>query len=134
MFGHALIRLSPTEHFWYLKYHHLVLDAISSSMVRQRVGEVYSALAGDASVPPSPFGALRDLVDSDADYRASDAFDADRTYWNERFTDLPAPTRLTETAATDPHQVLRVAGERELRDPEALRRRRPGPVSGGPGW
>ncbi|WP_405901188.1 non-ribosomal peptide synthase/polyketide synthase [Streptomyces sp. NBC_00727] len=121
LFGHALIRLSPTEHFWYLKYHHLVLDAISSSMVRQRVGEVYSALAGDASVPPSPFGALRDLVDSDADYRASDAFDADRTYWNERFTDLPAPTRLTETAATDPHQVLRVAGERELRDPEALR-------------
>src|SRR5690349_8698371 len=47
LFGHALIRLSPTEYFWYLKYHHVVLDAISASMVRQRVGEVYSALAED---------------------------------------------------------------------------------------
>ncbi|MEV5602749.1 non-ribosomal peptide synthase/polyketide synthase [Streptomyces sp. NPDC052299] len=121
LFGHALIRLSPTEYFWYLNYHHVVLDAISASMVRQRVGEVYSALADADAVPPSPFGALRDLVDSDADYRASDAFTADRAYWNERFSDLPAPTRLTHTSATDPHQVLRVAGERELRDPEALR-------------
>ncbi|MGC5409968.1 condensation domain-containing protein, partial [Streptomyces sp. DT225] len=68
-----------------------------------------------------PFGTLRDLVDSDAEYRASDAFTADRAYWNERFAGLPAPTRLTDTSATDPHRVLRVAGERELRDPEALR-------------
>ncbi|TRV75787.1 amino acid adenylation domain-containing protein, partial [Streptomyces sp. 130] len=121
LFGHALIRLSPTEYCWYLNYHHVVLDAISSSMVRGRVGEVYSALAEGDAVPPSPFGTLRELVDADADYRASDAFTADRAYWNERFTDLPAPTRLTGTSATDPHRVLRVAGERELRDPEALR-------------
>ncbi|MYW12262.1 AMP-binding protein, partial [Streptomyces sp. SID2563] len=121
LFGHALIRLAPTEYLWYLNYHHVVLDAISASMVRQRVGEVYSALAEDAAVPPTPFGTLRDLVDSDAEYRASDAFTADRAYWNERFTDLPAPTRLTDTSTTDPHQVLRVAEERKLRDPEALR-------------
>ncbi|MFK0100568.1 non-ribosomal peptide synthase/polyketide synthase [Streptomyces sp. NPDC091040] len=121
LFGHALIRLSPTEYLWYLNYHHVVLDAISASMVRQRVGEVYSALAEDAAVPPTPFGTLRDLVDSDAEYRASDAFTADRAYWNERFTDLPAPTRLTDTTTADPHQVLRVAEERKLRDPEALR-------------
>ncbi|WP_329168719.1 non-ribosomal peptide synthase/polyketide synthase [Streptomyces sp. NBC_01267] len=121
LFGHALIRLSPTEFLWYLNYHHVVLDAISSSMVRQRVGEVYSALAGSGAVPPSPFGSLRDLVDSDAAYRSSADFSADRSYWTERFADLPAPTRLTDTAATDPHQALRVAGELELRNPEALR-------------
>ncbi|MGW2659313.1 condensation domain-containing protein, partial [Streptomyces sp. NPDC001478] len=39
LFGHALIRLSASEYLWYLTYHHIVLDAISSSMVRQRVGE-----------------------------------------------------------------------------------------------
>ncbi|MCX5389115.1 non-ribosomal peptide synthase/polyketide synthase [Streptomyces sp. NBC_00094] len=121
LFGHALIRLSPTEFLWYLNYHHLVLDAISSSMVRQRVGEVYSALAEDRVVPPCPFGSLRDLVDSDAAYRSSADFTADRSYWTERFTDLPAPTRLTDTSVTDPHRTLRVAGELELRSPEALR-------------
>ncbi|MFD6426708.1 condensation domain-containing protein, partial [Streptomyces sp. NPDC060198] len=121
LFGHALVRLSPTEFLWYLNYHHLVLDAISSSMVRQRVGEVYSALAEGDEVAPCPFGPLRDLVDSDAAYRVSADFTSDRSYWTGRFADLPAPTRLTTTSATDPHQALRLAEERELRSPEALR-------------
>ncbi|WP_405944658.1 non-ribosomal peptide synthase/polyketide synthase [Streptomyces sp. NBC_00932] len=121
LFGHALIRLAPTEFLWYLNYHHVVLDAISSSMVRQRVGDVYSALAEDGAVPACPFGSLRDLVDSDAAYRSSADFTADRSYWTERFAGLPSPTRLTDTSATDPHRALRVAGELELRSPEALR-------------
>ncbi|MEU6237975.1 amino acid adenylation domain-containing protein [Kitasatospora sp. NPDC047058] len=121
LFGHALIRLSPTEFLWYLNYHHVVLDAISSSMLRQRVGDVYSALAGGGAVPPCPFGSLQDLVDSDTAYRASADFKADRAYWTDRFADLPAPTRLTDTAATDPHRALRPAEERELRRPDALR-------------
>ncbi|MGW2874137.1 AMP-binding protein, partial [Kitasatospora sp. NPDC001225] len=121
LFGHALVRLSPTEYLWYLNYHHVVLDAISSSMVRGRVGEVYSALADGGPVPPSPFGPLRDLVDSDAAYRASAGFTADRDYWTERFADRPEPTRLTRTAPTDPDRALRLAEERELRRPDALR-------------
>ncbi|MFI0812147.1 non-ribosomal peptide synthase/polyketide synthase [Streptomyces echinatus] len=121
LFGHALIKASPTEYLWYLNYHHVVLDAISSSMLRQRVGDVYSALAGGGAVPPCPFGSLRDLVDSDAAYRASTDFAADRAYWTGRFADLPAPTRLTDTAAIDPHRALRLAEERELRRPDALR-------------
>ncbi|WP_224282082.1 non-ribosomal peptide synthetase, partial [Streptomyces sp. LS1784] len=121
LFGHALIRLSPTEFLWYLNYHHVVLDAISSALVRQRVADVYSALAEGGPVPPSPFGSLRDLVDSDAAYRASADFTADRDYWTERFADRPAPTRLTDTAATDPNRALRLAEERELRRPDALR-------------
>ncbi|MFD7829167.1 amino acid adenylation domain-containing protein [Kitasatospora sp. NPDC059803] len=121
LFGHALVKLSPTEFLWYLNYHHVVLDAISSSMVRQRVGEVYSALSEGGAVPPSPFGSLRDLVDSDAAYRSSADFTADRSYWTERCADLPAPTRLTDSATTDPHRALRLAEERELRSPDALR-------------
>ncbi|MFD8705383.1 amino acid adenylation domain-containing protein, partial [Kitasatospora sp. NPDC059648] len=121
LFGHALVKASPTEYLWYLNYHHVVLDAISSSMLRQRVGEVYSALAGGGTVPPCPFGPLRDLVDSDTAYRASGDFAADRAYWTERFADLPAPTRLGAAPATDPHRALRLAGERELRRPDALR-------------
>ncbi|WP_316528536.1 non-ribosomal peptide synthase/polyketide synthase [Kitasatospora brasiliensis] len=121
LFGHALIKASPTEFLWYLNYHHVVLDAISSSMLRQRVGEVYSALADGDAAPPCPFGSLRDLVDSDAAYRASADFAADRSYWTERLADLPAPTRLTDTSVTDPHRALRLAEERELRRPDALR-------------
>ncbi|MER8101365.1 amino acid adenylation domain-containing protein, partial [Kitasatospora sp. NPDC094016] len=121
LFGHALIKASPTEFLWYLNYHHVVLDAISSAMLRQRVGEVYSALAEGDAVPPCPFGSLRELVDSDAAYRASTDFAADRAYWTERFADLPAPTRLTDTPATDPHRALRLAEERELHRPDALR-------------
>ncbi|PJN21420.1 non-ribosomal peptide synthetase [Kitasatospora sp. CB02891] len=121
LFGHALIRLSPTEFLWYLNYHHVVLDAISSALVRQRVADVYSALADGGPVPPTPFGPLRDLVDSDTAYRASADFTADRAYWTERFADRPAPTRLADKAPADPHRALRLAEERELRRPDALR-------------
>ncbi|MFH9729749.1 non-ribosomal peptide synthase/polyketide synthase [Streptomyces sp. NPDC017260] len=121
LFGHALIKAGPTEYLWYLNYHHVVLDAISGSMLRQRVGEVYSALAEGGAVPPCPFGPLRDLVESDVSYRASTDFAADRAHWTERYADRPAPTRLTDTSTTDPHRALRMAGERELRRPDALR-------------
>ncbi|MGW4896842.1 amino acid adenylation domain-containing protein, partial [Kitasatospora sp. NPDC004240] len=121
LFGHALIRLSSTEFLWYLNYHHVVLDALSSALVRQRVADVYSALAEGGPVEPSPFGSLKDLVDSDAAYRASTDFTADRAHWTERFADRPAPTRLSDSAATDPHRALRLAEERELRRPDALR-------------
>ncbi|MGW2658828.1 amino acid adenylation domain-containing protein, partial [Streptomyces sp. NPDC001478] len=89
--------------------------------VRQRVGEVYSALAEGSAVPPCPFGPLSDLVDSDTAYRSSADFTADRAYWTERFADLPAATRLGDPAVTDPHRSLRVAEERPLRSAGALR-------------
>ncbi|MFE7593352.1 amino acid adenylation domain-containing protein, partial [Kitasatospora sp. NPDC057512] len=110
LFGHALIRLSPTRHLWYHTYHHLVMDGYGYALVRQRVAHTYTALAEGRPTPPPAFRPLRELVEADAAYRSSARFTADRSYWTERFADRPAPTRLTGAAAGDPNGPVDPAG------------------------
>ncbi len=98
LFSLALISLSPTRHLLYQSYHHLVMDGFGLSLVRRRLTRTYAALAAGGTVPPSPFRSLDDLVRGDLDYRASEAFTADRGYWTERLADCPEPTRLTGAA------------------------------------
>ncbi|AXI80468.1 non-ribosomal peptide synthase/polyketide synthase [Peterkaempfera bronchialis] len=95
LFSFALISLSPVRHLLYQNYHHLVMDGFGLSLVRRRLTRMYTALATGGPVPPSPFRSLDDLLRSDADYRASERFTSDRSYWTERLADRPEPTRLT---------------------------------------
>ncbi|KUN95706.1 non-ribosomal peptide synthetase [Streptomyces caeruleatus] len=90
----ALIKLSDTRFFFYYRIHHVVIDGYGVHLLGRRLAEIYSALAaGDTDVAPV-FGPLKDLLDDEAEYRASDAFEADRAYWVEHFGDRPEPLRM----------------------------------------
>ncbi|MFE6779728.1 amino acid adenylation domain-containing protein [Streptomyces sp. NPDC057702] len=94
LFRYALFKLEPERYAWYQGLHHIVTDAAGGALVARRTAELYTALATGTDTPPSPLGALRVLLDKDAEYRASDAFGTDRAYWTERFRDYPEPARL----------------------------------------
>ncbi|MGX1274634.1 non-ribosomal peptide synthase/polyketide synthase [Streptomyces phaeoluteigriseus] len=98
LFSFALISLSPAHHLLYQNHHHLVMDGFGLSLVRRRLTRTYTALAAGGPVPPSPLGSLEDLIRGDADYRASEQFLSDQSYWTERLADRPEPTGLTGRA------------------------------------
>ncbi|MGW6055207.1 amino acid adenylation domain-containing protein [Streptomyces sp. NPDC055189] len=97
----ALFTLSPERHFFYHRYHHLVLDGFSGQVLLGRLRDLYEALATDTTAEPSPLTSFRVLADEDAAYRASDKYAADREFWLERLADLPEPVRLAGSRGTE---------------------------------
>ncbi|MDX3248992.1 condensation domain-containing protein, partial [Streptomyces sp. ME18-1-4] len=99
LFSQALIKLSDDHHLWYHSYHHLLSDGLGYALIARRVAAVHTALAEGRTPEPTPFPPLRSVVNSDAAYRTSERFTADRAYWTERLADLPEPARLGRSAA-----------------------------------
>ncbi|WP_443041207.1 amino acid adenylation domain-containing protein [Streptomyces sp. B21-108] len=98
LFSQALIKLSDDHHLWYHSYHHLLSDGLGYALIARRVAAVHTALAEGRTPEPTPFPPLRSVVDSDAAYRTSERFTADRAYWTERLADLPEPARIGRSA------------------------------------
>ncbi|CAM02313.1 non-ribosomal peptide synthase protein (TIGR01720 family)/amino acid adenylation domain-containing protein [Saccharopolyspora erythraea NRRL 2338] len=94
LFTHALLRVGDRHFLWYQRYHHLVMDAYGFSVLSRRVGELYR---GEGAAREWPVAAL---VESDARYRASDSWAADREHWLARMADRPDPARLVTAAGT----------------------------------
>ncbi|MGH3854311.1 MAG: amino acid adenylation domain-containing protein [Pseudonocardiaceae bacterium] len=94
LFSYALIKLRSDRFFWYRGYHHIVMDGFGSSLIARRVAKIYTALAHGRAVGQNGFGSLRQLLEDDASYRASEQFAQDREYWVGRFADRPESARL----------------------------------------
>lgn len=90
----ALFKVAPDRFLWYHRYHHILLDGVSLSLIVRRMAEMYTALV--RGVPPgeSGFGSLRELVEDDNASRASTRFADDRDYWRSRLAGSPEPPRL----------------------------------------
>ncbi|OWA00800.1 non-ribosomal peptide synthetase [Streptomyces sp. CS113] len=107
LFRQALFRVGPDRWLWYQRVHHLVMDGYGYSLLVRRTAEVYSALVRGAEPPPRTFDTLAALVEDDAAYRASPAFDADRAHWTRAFADRPEAPRLAGRGALPSRTFLR---------------------------
>ncbi|MET8472861.1 amino acid adenylation domain-containing protein [Streptomyces sp. NPDC006422] len=99
LFGHALFRVGERRWLWYQRIHHLVIDGFGYSLLVRRTADVYTALVRGDDPGPRPFETLADLLAVDAEYRASDAYAADRAHWAEAFADRPEAPRLAGRGA-----------------------------------
>nr|WGD05656.1 NRPS [Streptomyces sp. R818] len=107
LFAHALFRVGERRWLWYQRVHHLVIDGFGHSLLVRRTAEVYSALVRSTDPGPRPFAGLADLLALDAEYRASDAFAADRAHWSAAFEDRPEASRLAGRGALASHTFRR---------------------------
>ncbi|MFC7728919.1 amino acid adenylation domain-containing protein [Actinomadura keratinilytica] len=95
----ALLRLAPGLHWWFLRAHHVILDAYSGSIISRRAAELYTRLARGEEYRPAPRGSYREVLAEEAAYRESDRFRRDRAYWTERFADRPLAVGLSDGLA-----------------------------------
>ena len=96
LFRFALIQLSEDRFRWYQIHHHIVTDVAGMALIARRTAEVYTAMAEGVSPGECPFGSLRDALDSDAEYAASDQYAVDREFWRTSLPELPELIRLAE--------------------------------------
>ncbi|MGD3111911.1 amino acid adenylation domain-containing protein, partial [Streptomyces sp. YGL11-2] len=93
----VLLRLSPDRHYWYIRYHHIVMDGLGGSVLARKVADVYTAaFRGEAA--PELFAPLSALVDDETAYLQSPDFERDRAYWTEKFADFARSGRDTGNA------------------------------------
>ncbi|MET8759982.1 non-ribosomal peptide synthase/polyketide synthase [Lentzea sp. NPDC004782] len=94
MFQHVLLRISPDEHRFYLRYHHILLDAYGQVLHCRRIAEIYTALAAGQRPAACEFGSLAAVLSEEDTYRSSARFERDREYWAAEFAELPEPVEL----------------------------------------
>ncbi|WP_410586744.1 amino acid adenylation domain-containing protein [Amycolatopsis sp. lyj-23] len=123
LFGHALLRLGDSEHLWYVKAHHAVVDGYGIFLIGRRTAELYSALHRGEPEPPATARPLRDIVEEDLAYRGSADHAQDREYWTSRFARRPAvvtPARRSAKAARSFLHRSHVLGRDEFAKLERL--------------
>jgi hypothetical protein len=105
LFKFALFRTRPDEHYWFACVHHIITDGLGVGLVGRRIAAVYSALASGAPISPAFFGSLRELIDDELEYEASNDYLEDQAYWSRNLPSESGPDyRLTQAASErDPY-------------------------------
>ncbi|NEC20452.1 condensation domain-containing protein, partial [Streptomyces parvus] len=111
LFRHALLVLSESRHFFYLRYHHIVLDGFGQTRYLDRVARVYSALLAGEEPGPMRARGLGALVEEESAYRESAHHGSDREFLLERLAGAEERQSLADgTAGTAPRALrLRTA-------------------------
>ncbi len=82
----ALLRLGEQQHWWFKKYHHLVVDGWAISRVVQAVAAAYNR-----DTQPAPPAAFFDWVTQHAQQRAEPRFQASLAYWRAQMAAPQTP-------------------------------------------
>ncbi|GAA1402539.1 hypothetical protein GCM10009613_62690 [Pseudonocardia kongjuensis] len=120
----ALLVLGPQHHIWYVRAHHLLLDAYGYNLLRRRVTELYRAAGDPAGTPPAPrHGELAAVVEADAADLADPGRAAAEAFWTSRL-DGAVPATLAAAPAPNPNparELYRADGELDAAATAALR-------------
>ncbi|WP_260477996.1 non-ribosomal peptide synthetase [Nonomuraea sp. WAC 01424] len=104
---HALLRLADDHHVWYLRAHHILIDAYALSMLVGRTADIYTALADGLAPGAGPFGSMAPVLAEEEAYLASERRERDRAYWLERLAGAPEPPGLAGPPALSAREVVR---------------------------
>ncbi|MGI5153413.1 amino acid adenylation domain-containing protein [Plantactinospora sp. CA-294935] len=107
LFGIALLRLSPSRVWLFVRADHLVMDGYSINLLARRVVRLYAAGLTGAAPERSRWGSSRLLFEEEAAYRDSDDLDADRRYWRDRLAGRTGTPGLAGRRGRAPGRTLR---------------------------
>lgn len=96
LFAFALLKVAADRWFWCARYHHIVNDGFGVAMIARRFAQIYTAMKSGDDPGASPFGALTEVLADDDEYRRSDHFLRDQSYWTERLADCAEPVSLSQ--------------------------------------
>ncbi|MEI8596423.1 amino acid adenylation domain-containing protein [Photobacterium sp. Hal280] len=94
----ALLR-GEQQDYLYNCVHHIALDGFGTTLVFQRIAEIYSLLVQGVPVTPSPFGAFQAVLDEDQHRRDSGAYDKARQFWLDTLAGNTAPSSYSREIA-----------------------------------
>ncbi|MFI0264668.1 AMP-binding protein, partial [Streptomyces sp. NPDC017056] len=103
----VLYTLPGDRSFFYLRFHHILMDGYGQVVYCRRLAEIYTSLVAGDEPPESGFGTLRELVAEDAAYPASPRRDRDEKFWLDKLAGVTGQSSLTGQAAEPTLSLLR---------------------------
>ncbi|HEY0194795.1 MAG TPA: condensation domain-containing protein, partial [Kofleriaceae bacterium] len=82
-----IVVLGPTRFVVYAKYHHIAFDGWSTSLFHQHALQTYNELVAGEPVTLTGTHAWADSIAADHEYVASEQYQRDKTYWQQRLSD-----------------------------------------------
>ncbi len=102
----ALLR-GPGRDYLYSCVHHIALDGFGTTLLFQRIAELYAeGLAGEMN-SPSPFGSLAEVLAEEASREQSGKNATARTFWQEQLQAWPEVKSFGETRAPIAAEFIR---------------------------
>ena len=99
LYRQVLLRLSDRQGrarwFWYQRFHHIMLDGYSFTALTKRIAGIYSALLRGQVPESSSLCSIAEVLDEQARYRDSAAFEQDKQFWRSYCAELAVPQSLT---------------------------------------
>ncbi|GAA6621097.1 amino acid adenylation domain-containing protein [Scytonema sp. NUACC26] len=105
-FQFALCKISDKSYFWLKKYHYLIADARTISLIVRRVAEVYNCLLTGQAYSEQNSYSYRDFIEEDRIYLNSEKFVQDKRYWLEKYSSLPEPLMVREQTQKFKEQTI----------------------------
>jgi len=85
LFYCALIRVGENDGGLYVRFHHLISDAWTMSLLANQIFEYYAVLQEGCTVDPTPLPSYTAYIENEKKYLASKRFESDKSYWEEKF-------------------------------------------------
>lgn len=93
--------------YLYCCIHHIALDGYGTTLLFQRIADIYSALACGSDIPAADWGSFAELLDEEASRVASGSENATRAYWLERLAGAKEPASFSDAKAPIAARFLR---------------------------
>ncbi|NLE77980.1 MAG: amino acid adenylation domain-containing protein, partial [Rhodococcus sp.] len=106
----TVLRTADREHWWYSKIHHVALDGHGAVTMVNRIAELYTSATEHREPTTVERAHPQQLYALDAEYRVSERFAADRTYWSDRMKGVTEPTSLSDGSAPASARSVRIGG------------------------
>ncbi|MER2539878.1 MAG: condensation domain-containing protein, partial [Azonexus sp.] len=87
----ALLHFNKELNWLSIQFHHLVMDGWGTSQVMRRWVEIYNAKIAGIEPPPAGDPGYLKFIEESLEYRATNAFENDTTFWQETLPRLPEP-------------------------------------------
>jgi len=81
---------------WYQRYHHLMIDGYSFTILTKRISEIYTALCKQVTTAESPFTSFVKVIEEFRQYETSDKITQDKEFWQKYVDQLIKPTTLSK--------------------------------------
>ncbi|CAG23679.1 hypothetical protein PBPRB1821 [Photobacterium profundum SS9] len=88
-----------TNDYLYNCVHHIALDGFGTTLMFQRVAEIYTARVAGKAVSPNPFGAFDAVLEEDAKRVSSGAYAKAKQFWLETLEAYPQPSSYSDKVA-----------------------------------
>jgi len=91
LFQFALLKSDDTTYFWFMKFHHIMIDGFGLAMVYKQVIKSYNQLMAGVIENESITYSYTDFIADNQKYLHSQVFSNDKEFWKEKYTTIPEP-------------------------------------------